>query len=135
MENRQCREDALPKMAYADYHALEAKWGVELLGWTESEITNPSKITTSHALARLLFALRNEECHWQALTQEAWDTRVEARSLTLASGGGKKRATRWDAGLTRKNAGGTSKRKRLSDSGGDQEEEVDEDEDNDEGEW
>lgn len=123
MDNKRCNEHSLPKMAYADHDALEAKWGVELLGWTESEIENPSKITTSHALARLLFALRNEECHWQALTAEAWDARVEARSLMLAAGKGKQRARRRDAGVSRKR-----QREASDEEDGDEEDVVDNEE-------
>lgn len=66
-EHRNCSAEALLKMSYAEHETLACKWGVELIGWTEPEIVNPSKLTTSHALTRLLMALRNEDCHWNAL--------------------------------------------------------------------
>lgn len=89
-------------MNYADHERLVCVWGVELIGWTEPKIINPTHITTSHALNRLLQALRNGDCHWVVLEAPEWDARKKARAATIAAGLGQKRAARKDAGQSRK---------------------------------
>lgn len=94
-------------MSYAGHEMLACKWGVELVGWTESKIENPASITTSIALNRLLLALRNGDCHWSVMTQEVWDARVEALQLQVTMGKGKARAVWKDAGVSRKRKHGS----------------------------
>ncbi|KAG0693659.1 hypothetical protein DFH29DRAFT_769425, partial [Suillus ampliporus] len=58
----------IPSVAYNTYEAFVIKWGVELAGWTEGEVTNPGNITSSIRLAQLHAALKSGDCYWQILT-------------------------------------------------------------------
>jgi len=58
-------------MKYADYDSLVSKWGVELIGWTESTRVCPIEhINTAPQLWRLLTALNTGACHWEQLSPE-----------------------------------------------------------------
>ncbi|KAG2071505.1 hypothetical protein BDR04DRAFT_1016011 [Suillus decipiens] len=61
---------SLPAMAYANYEALVVEWGVELVGWTESQIVNPGDIQSSVHLKSLVTALQSGMCCWHQLNEE-----------------------------------------------------------------
>jgi hypothetical protein len=105
IKHKKCTNDNAPTaMSYTNYNGLVEKWGIELIGWTEPEIANPSTIQTALGLNRLVNALRRGDCYWAPLTQEAWDKKLEEAAKRLADGKGKKRKQRWSKGLTRKAA-------------------------------
>ncbi|KAF7975701.1 hypothetical protein HWV62_8647, partial [Athelia sp. TMB] len=114
--HQDCDPHALPQMNYTDHDTLVCKWGVELVGWTEPAIVNPSKISTAPALSRLVVALCDQHCHWVVLDAESWDTHIEARLRRTAAGQIKSRKQRKDKG--------TSKKRKLSVSDSDEDEET-----------
>ncbi|KAG1877271.1 hypothetical protein F4604DRAFT_1530985, partial [Suillus subluteus] len=68
---------SLPAMAYANYEALVVEWGVELVGWTESQIVNPGDIQSSVRLKSLVTALQSGVCCWHQLDEDEWETHKE----------------------------------------------------------
>ncbi|KAG2743928.1 hypothetical protein P692DRAFT_20692352, partial [Suillus brevipes Sb2] len=74
-KDRGVPEDEVPAMAYSAYEGFVVKWGVELAGRTEGQITNPGNITSSIALARLHAALKNHDCDWHVLSAEEWQAK------------------------------------------------------------
>jgi hypothetical protein len=100
MKYRNCEpDDALTSMSYSNYELLVHNHGIELIGWTEPEICNPGTIQTAISLNRLVSALRNGDCYWAVLTDEAWEAKKKARQDGCT---GKKRKRRSDAGIPKR---------------------------------
>jgi hypothetical protein len=59
-------------------------------------------INTAPQLHRLLTALNSGTCHWEQLTQEAWETRKSAHKARVDASNVHRRATRKDKGISRK---------------------------------
>lgn len=96
--------DDLPAVAYNGYDAFVVKWGIELTGWTEAQVTNPRNITSSVALSRLHSALKDGDCHWRTLSSSELKLKAEELKKRLVNGEIKSRATRSNKG-TKKKAG------------------------------
>ncbi|KAG1869621.1 hypothetical protein F4604DRAFT_1584223 [Suillus subluteus] len=94
---------SLPAMAYANYEALVVEWGVELVGWTESQIVNPGDIQSSVHLKSLVTALQSGACCWHQLDEDEWETLKEGDRQQDLAGVKKTRAKRSNAGKPRKN--------------------------------
>ncbi|KAG2339087.1 hypothetical protein BDR05DRAFT_892302 [Suillus weaverae] len=71
-------EDNVPAMAYTTYEGFVVKWGVELVGWTEGQVTNPGIITSSITLACHHAALKNHDCDWHVLSADEWEVKKDA---------------------------------------------------------
>ncbi|KAJ8455914.1 hypothetical protein ONZ51_g12300 [Trametes cubensis] len=84
------------------------RYGVELVGWTHSQFTNPSAISTSlPPLRSLLAALESGVCHFRRIPPTELAARQQAYDLKVMTGVVALRKQRSDAGKPRK------KRKRV----------------------
>ncbi|KAG0705261.1 hypothetical protein DFH29DRAFT_873274 [Suillus ampliporus] len=88
-KERGMSEDDMPAMAYAAYEGFIIKWGVELAGWTERQVTNPGNIMSSIALARL---------HAAQEPADEWQAKIDAYQQWISKGDIKQHATRLDNG-------------------------------------
>ncbi|KAG1774965.1 hypothetical protein EV702DRAFT_1047287 [Suillus placidus] len=103
-KERGVSEDDVPAMTYTAYEGFVVKWGVELVGWTEGQVTNPGNITSSIALARLHAALKNHDCDWRVLSADEWEVKKDAHQQQISNGDIKQRAMRSDKGSLAKAA-------------------------------
>ncbi|KAJ6464982.1 hypothetical protein C8R45DRAFT_755796, partial [Mycena sanguinolenta] len=57
-------------MAYVNYvEDIVLKYGIELIGWTPDKWCNPSELTTSLPVLRMLLnAIKNGDCKFQRLS-------------------------------------------------------------------
>ncbi|KAG1724939.1 uncharacterized protein EDB91DRAFT_1087291 [Suillus paluster] len=94
--------DDLPAVAYNSYDAFVVKWGIELTGWTEAQVTNPGNITSSVTLSHLHSALKDGDCHWCTLSSSELKSKAEEFKKHLVNGEIKSRATRSDKGTKKK---------------------------------
>jgi len=96
-------------MKYANYDAFIAKWGVELVGWTEATGVCPiERLNMAPQLRHLITALNTGTCHWEQLSADEWAIRKAEYKACVDAGTVRQHATRKDKGISRKGKQPTS---------------------------